>query len=107
MDIAIDDLEVINNEPARQFEIHIGHQIAFLTYTRKGDTIAYTHAEVPPSLEGHGVAARLSAHALDYARANKLDVVPLCSYVADYVRRHPAYEDLVASPSRWKPFLRA
>lgn len=97
MDITTDDLDVINNETAGRFEIRIGDEVAFLTYTRKGATIAYTHTEVPRSLEGHGVAAKLAAHALDYARANGLNVAPLCPYVADYIKRHPEYEALVAS----------
>ena len=106
MNTPTDDLAVINNESANRFEIRIGDEVAFLTYRRDGSTIAYTHTEVPPALEGHGIAAKLATHALDYARANSLDVVPLCPYVADYIKRHPAYEDLVAPRARWRPFLR-
>jgi uncharacterized protein len=80
--------------------------VAFLEYTRIGTTIAYTHTEVPTSLEGHGVAAKLAKHALDFARATALDVVPLCPYVADYIKRHPDYGDLVAPRARWRTFLR-
>jgi hypothetical protein len=105
MDIAAGDLEVIDNEAARRFEIRIGDAVAFLEYTRAGTTIAYTHTEVPTSLEGHGVAAKLAMHALDFARANGLDVVPLCSYVAEYIKRHPDYADLVAPRARWGEFL--
>jgi len=106
MNTPADDLAVINNTPANRFEIRIGDEVAFLTYTRDRATIAYTHTEVPPSLEGHGIAAKLAAHALDYARSNNLDVVPLCPYVAEYIKRHPAYEDLVAPRARWRTFLR-
>ena len=106
MDIAADDLHVIDNRSANRFEVHIEDDVAFLAYTRDGKTIAYTHTEVPPSLEGHGIAAKLAGHALDYARANDLEVVPLCPYVSAYIKRHPAYEDLVAPRSRWRDFLR-
>jgi predicted GNAT family acetyltransferase len=105
MDIATDDLEVIDNQAAQRFEIRIGDDVAFLQYVRSGATIAYTHTEVPPSLEGHGIAAKLATHALDYARANGLEVVPLCPYVADYIERHPAYRDLVAPRAQWRQFL--
>jgi hypothetical protein len=49
----------------------------------------------PTPIEGHGVAAKLAKYALDFARANALDLVPLCPYVADYIKRHPDYGDLV------------
>jgi uncharacterized protein len=105
VDIAADDLDVTENEEAHRFEVRIGDAVAFLEYTRIGATIAYTHTEVPTSLEGHGVAAKLAEHALDFARANALAVVPLCPYVADYIKRHPDYGDLVAPRARWREFI--
>ena len=105
MDIATDDLEVIDNAAEGRFEIRIGDEVAFLMYRRGDGAIAYTHTEVPPPLEGHGIAAKLAVHALDYARANGLEVVPLCPYVADYIERHPAYQDLVAPRERWREFM--
>jgi predicted GNAT family acetyltransferase len=36
------------------------------------------------------------ADALDDIRSRGLKVVPLCPFVAAYIRRHPEYEDLVA-----------
>ena len=105
MDIAADELEVIDNPAAGRFEIRVGDEVAFLMYTRRGTAIAYTHTEVPPPLEGHGIAAKLAVHALDYARANGLEVVPLCPYVAEYIERHPGYRDLLAPRSRWREFV--
>jgi uncharacterized protein len=35
------------------------------------------------------------ADALDDIRSRGLQVVPLCPFVAAYIRRHPEYEDLV------------
>lgn len=97
MDISIEDLEVADNHDAGRFEIRIANDVAFLTYEIRGPIIAYLHTEVPASLEGHGIAGKLARHALDYARANGLDVVPICPYVSEYIRRHPEYADLIAS----------
>lgn len=47
-----------------------------------------THVEVPEHLRGGGIAARLTEAALLYADQNKLEVVPECSYVAAYLKRH-------------------
>lgn len=55
-----------------------------------------THTWVDPRLQGHGVAAALVATALDWARSSGLKVVPRCSYVAAYLRRHPEAADLRA-----------
>lgn len=105
MDISVDDLEVMDNQDAGRFEIRVGKDVAFVTYEKRGSTIAYLHAEVPMLLEGHGIAGKLAKYALDYARENGLDVVPICPYVAEYIRRHPEYDNLVAPRSRWKEFL--
>jgi predicted GNAT family acetyltransferase len=35
--------------------------------------------------------------ALDFARDKQLRVVPLCPFVAGYLRRHPEYQDLLSS----------
>ena len=101
-DITLNDLEVIHNRDANRFEIRVGDELAFVTYRRRGSTISYIHTEVPPSLEGHGIAAKLAKHALDYARANALDVVPICPYIAAYIGRHPEYADIVLRRGRPK-----
>jgi uncharacterized protein len=56
-----------------------------------------THTEVPPALEGRGIAARLVQAALEHARAEGLRVKPACSYVRTYLKRHPEYQDLLAT----------
>ncbi len=53
-----------------------------------------THTGVPRPLEGRGIAAALVQQALAWARARHLKVVPVCSYVAVYLRRHPEWNDL-------------
>jgi D-alanyl-D-alanine dipeptidase len=48
-----------------------------------------------PALQGQGIAAVLVQAALDWARAERLQVRPVCSYVAAYMRRHPDTLDLL------------
>ncbi len=104
-DLAVDDLEVIDNRDANRYEIRLGDDLALVTYRRRGSTIALIHTEVPKALEGHGMAARLAKHALDEARTNGLDVIPFCPYVSAYIGRHPEYADIVATKEQWKAFL--
>lgn len=89
-------LEVRHRKDAGRFESMIGNRKAFLAYTRKGGRVVLEHTWVPPELEGHGIAGKLTRTALDYARAEGLEVVPACPYVAAWIGEHPEYRDLVA-----------
>lgn len=95
MDINLDDVQVENNEADEQFEAKIDEYVALAAYQRAGDRIVFTHTEVPPELEGQGLAGKIVHEALEYARQEHLTVVPHCSYVAGYIRRHPEYQSLV------------
>lgn len=86
--------QVIDNAAAGRFELTEQDETAIAVYVREGDAIIFTHTEVPPALEGQGVGSRLIAGALAQVRAAGLQVVPACSFVADYVSRHPDAADL-------------
>lgn len=61
-----------------------------LEYHRENDAIVFTHTYVPPTLRGGGVAARLVAAGVAFARAEGLRIVPACSYVAAWLERENA-----------------
>ncbi len=86
---------ISNNEAANRFEAAIAGGTAFLNYRRTPLEIIFTHAEVPVELEGHGIGSKMVLTALEFARQHGLKVVPLCPFVAGYIRRHPDYVDLV------------
>ncbi|MEJ2626797.1 MAG: GNAT family N-acetyltransferase [Pseudolabrys sp.] len=46
-------------------------------------------------MEGRGIGSRLVKGVLDIARAQGLTVVPHCSFVGAYIKRNPAYADLL------------
>jgi predicted GNAT family acetyltransferase len=96
----IEGLPVHNDEKAHQFRIEVDGQVALIEYSRADGTIVFSHTEVPPSLEGRGIAARLARTALEYARDQKLAVVPRCQYVAAYIRKHPEFQPLVKTDTR-------
>jgi len=95
-------ISVIDNEAENQYEVHAEGEVAILTYQRQGKRITYYHTGVPPALEGRGIAGMLARTALDAARADGLEVVPLCPYVAAYIRRHQEYLPLVSKPYQAK-----
>jgi predicted GNAT family acetyltransferase len=81
--------EVVHVPAAGLFELRIGGAVAVAEYVRGEGTLVCTHTFVPPELRGRGIAERLVRAALEYARAERLRVVPACSYVAAFVERHP------------------
>jgi len=92
------DIAIRHEETGHRFVAELGGEVAELTYVEyDAGTVIFDHTYVPATLRGGGVAGTLTAHALDWARASGRRVVPACSYVAAYVRRHPEYADLVTS----------
>lgn len=71
-----------------------------VTYQLTGAIIVYTHTEVDPAYEGKGVGSALARAVLDDARARRRTVVPVCPFLADWLTRHPEYDDIVARSTR-------
>ncbi len=91
------DIPVRHDEAGHRFTAEVGGQTAELTYVlREPNVVIFHHTYVPHAGRGSGVAGALAAAALDWARASGFGVVPVCSYVAAYMQRHPQYEDLLA-----------
>ena len=97
MEFRLDDVAVTHNVEGRQFEAAVDGFRALLAYRVLPDRIVFLHTEVPPPLERRGLAAKLTSTALDFARAHHLRVVPLCPYVADFLRKHSEYQDLLSA----------
>jgi uncharacterized protein len=90
------DAVVVSVPEASRYELWLdGRLIGLLLYRRRDGRIVLTHTEVVRACEGRGFGSRLAAAALEDARREGLVVVPLCSFIAHYVERHPEYEQLV------------
>ena len=87
--------QVRDNPACSRFELAIRDAVAVATYRREGDTLVFTHTEVPETLRGGGVASRLVRGALEAARSRGLRVRPVCPYVAGFIDAHSEYRDLV------------
>lgn len=90
-----DDTGIVHDAGRRCFETVVDGRRSVCAYRLHGHTMVFTHTEVPPALQGRGIAAALVAAALAHAREQGLRVRPLCSYVAVYMRRHPETLDLL------------
>jgi predicted GNAT family acetyltransferase len=91
VEIDLNTLAVIHVPEKNRFEISIDNQLSKLDYFLDKDTMVITHVGVYPEHRGQGVAGKITEVALKYAEENSLRVVPMCPYVATYIRRHPQY----------------
>lgn len=87
----------------RRYELEVGGEVAFIEYRRNGRIVSMTYAEVPVALRGRGVGAMLVQGALALVREQGEQVIPQCSFVAHYMRRHPEVHDLLAVFDRGEP----
>jgi uncharacterized protein len=88
--------DVIHNEADTRYELTEDGATAFASYVRDRDVLIFDHTVTPRELRGRGVASKVVKAALDDVRAKELKIVPACSFVEDYVARHPEVKDLVA-----------
>ena len=86
---------ITHNPQARRFETTKEGLVCLIDYVPFEGGINLTHTYVPRALEGQGIASALTKYALEYARENHLKIIPSCSFIRTYLKRHPEYEDLV------------
>jgi len=85
-----------DNVERQRFELEAEGQIAFINYRRQGGVVVMNHAEVPAALNGRGIGSALVKEALELVRSRNETVVPVCSFIVAYIRRHPEYQTLLA-----------
>jgi uncharacterized protein len=84
------ELEVVDRPEESRYELRHGPRlVGIAAYSRNGNLIAFTHTEVDAACEGRGFGSRLVRAALEDAQSQGLSILPLCSFVAAYVQRHP------------------
>jgi uncharacterized protein len=70
-------------------------KVAEMNIDVSGNELTVYHTEVLPKDEGKGLAKKLLASMVDYARKNNLKVIALCPYVHAQFLRHPdEYNDI-------------
>jgi hypothetical protein len=90
-----------NNTAAHRYEIASDGQLAgFAEYNVLTDALLFTHTEILPAFEGQGLGSRLARHALDDVRAQGKHAIPVCQFIAAFIRKHPEYQDLVREDMR-------
>ncbi|MGM5629426.1 GNAT family N-acetyltransferase [Apibacter raozihei] len=89
------EYELIDNTENNQYEIQIGRFTPRIEYIKTDDEIYLTHTEVPMELEGRGVGSGFLEQVLIDIDKQGLRLVPMCPFVAGYLKKHPEWKRLV------------
>ncbi len=89
------DYTLIDNAEAKRYEFKIDGHTPIIEYIKAKEKIYLTHTEVPNELAGKGIGTALVKQALEDIKAKGLTLVPLCPFVALYLKRHPEWKALV------------
>lgn len=88
--------ELTDNAAMQQYEFDIDGQLAVIEYMKPREGVIYlTHTYVPDSLSGQGIGTELVEAVLEDVKRKELAVVPQCEFVAQYIVRHPQWEEIV------------
>jgi len=92
----VSELVVRNNAEELRYEaLRDGELVGIVRYRIEPGVVVLVHTEVDEAVEGTGVGSQLVRVALDDLRVRGVGLVPVCPFVAAYLRRHPEYGDLV------------
>ena len=89
-------VQAVRQYPQRQDLNTADGLVSVADYEIRGEEMIFTHTFVPPDLRGRGLAEKLVRAGLEHARAERLRVVPACSYVEVFIDRHPEFKPLLA-----------
>lgn len=88
-------ISITDNKDANRYEMVFENYLSIIEYEIKGNSIYLLHTEVSPALEGRGAGTAIVEKVLADIEHQKLQLVPLCPFVAAYIKRHPAWERIV------------
>ncbi|MFF4760266.1 GNAT family N-acetyltransferase [Streptomyces sp. NPDC001292] len=78
-----------------RYEILVGGERAGLTaYRDRGEQRVFYHTEVDDAFAGQGLASQLVQEALTDVRESGKRIVPVCPYVAKFLKRHEEFADI-------------
>jgi uncharacterized protein len=99
IEMSEDNLNAVrDNTELQRFELESYGVTAYSTYTRDAGVVTVVHTRVPPEASGKGLGTALVEGVLGLIRAKGEKIVPVCPFVAAYMRRHPETQALLADP---------
>src|SRR5271168_1726692 len=71
-----------------------GETVGLAAVADRGNQRIFYHTEVEERFGGRGLATILVAEALEATRADGRRVVPVCTMVAAFIKKHPEFRDI-------------
>ena len=94
-------IDVRNQPEQSRYAIFLDDEVGgFAAYQESGREISLTHTEIDSRFEGKGLGSGLARGALDDVRSRELSLLPHCSFISGYIKRHDEYLDLVPADRR-------
>jgi len=94
-----EETRVVDNTDEGRYEVWSGGKLAGMAfYEERGNLTVFTHTEIDDAFAGQGLGKLLAAGALDDVVAKGRTIVPVCPFIAGYLKKHPDYEEHVRWP---------
>jgi hypothetical protein len=91
------DVQLKINDNKGFFYIDInGKHEAMMTFVFAGtEKIIIDHTEVNPNFNGKGFGLKMVEKAVEYARENKIKIIPLCPFAKKVFDRNAQFKDVL------------
>lgn len=91
--------KVVRNVEQHRYELWLGDRLAgFSQYRERADRTIFVHTVIDEAFEGRGLGTVLAAAALDDSVQRGRVIVPLCPFIARYLRKTDRYQANVRWP---------
>lgn len=88
--------KLIDNKEAGQYEYQIDSYRPHIEYKITNDGVIFlTHTAIPREFQGQGIGTALVLDALEDIDSRGLKLVPLCGFVASYIKKNPEWNRLL------------
>jgi predicted GNAT family acetyltransferase len=96
-----EETRVVRDDEKHRYELWAGDTLAGVSeYREHGDRTVFTHTEVDGAFGGRGLGTTLAAEAVEDAVRRGRVIVPLCPFIAGYLRKNPRFDEHVRWPER-------
>ena len=91
----MNELNLVNNEFLRQFEVQIDNQLARIEYSEQERKIFLTKLSIPENIQSDEFEDTFIIRVLEFIEEKNLSVVPTSPKIASFVRRNRRYKKLL------------
>jgi predicted GNAT family acetyltransferase len=92
-------MEILHDQTVSKGMFFVGEKtkpMAEMTYSKAGrETIIIDHTQVTDALKGQGAGKKLVTAAVEYARENKIKIIPLCPFARSVFEKVKEFQDVL------------